>query len=96
MAFLTLSTSQLFHSYNCASDKTIFTKDTLKNKFLNISFVIGIVLQLVVIYIDKVNTLFKLKPLPPNLLLISISLAFLVLIISEIKKKIDTKIEKNI
>ena len=89
MAFFTLSTSQLIHSYNCSTERSVFNKKTLQNKFLNYSFIIGIVLQVVVLYISGLNTLFKLKPLPLNLLSISVLLSLLILIISEFRKKIE-------
>ena len=91
MAFITISTAQLLHSYNCSSDYTIFNKNTFKNKFLNLSFVIGMILQIMVVYIDKVNTLFKLKPLPLNLLFIAIGISILTVVIAEVKKKIEKK-----
>ncbi len=95
MAFLTISTAQLFHSYNCSSDNSIINRKTFKNKFLNLAFIIGMILQLLVIYVDKLNVLFKLKPLPLNLFLISSLLSVLVVVISEIKKTIENKIVKN-
>jgi Ca2+-transporting ATPase len=91
MAFITISTAQLLHSYNCSSDYTIFNKNTFKNKFLNLSFVIGMFLQIMVVYIDKVNVLFKLKPLPLNLLFIAIGISILIVVIAEVKKKIEKK-----
>ena len=91
MAFITISTAQLLHSYNCSSDYTIFNKNTFKNKFLNLSFVIGMILQIMVVYIDKVNTLFKLKPLPLNLLFIAIGISILTVVIAEVMKKIEKK-----
>ena len=91
MAFLTLSTSQLLHSYNCATDKSIFSKDILKNKFLNLSFIVGMILQILVIYVKKVNLLFKLKPLPISMFLIAMILSILVIVVSEIRKKLVNK-----
>ena len=40
---------------------------------------------------DKVNTLFKLKPLPLNLLFIAIGISILTVVIAEVKKKIEKK-----
>ena len=91
MAFFTLSTSQLIHSYNCSAERSIFNRKILMNKFLNLSFVVGMILQFSVIYISGLNSLFRLKPLPINMLLASILLAISVLIISEFKKKVELK-----
>lgn len=91
MAFLTISTSQLIHSFNCSTEQSIFKENVLKNVFLTISFIVGMVLQFVVIYIDKVNDLFALEPLPFMYLFIAILLAFIVVLVSEFKKKIENK-----
>lgn len=90
MAFLTISTAQLLHSYNCASNRSVFSKQVLTNPLLNLSFVIGIILQFVVVYVNKVNSLFKLNPLPFSYLFISLLLSLIVVVISELKKKIKS------
>lgn len=56
MAFFTLSSLQLFHSYNIKSEKSIFKQNIFNNKSLNFAFVIGFILQLVVIYTPGLNT----------------------------------------
>ena len=94
MAFFTLSTAQLFHAYNCATNKSIFNKEVFQNKVLNLSFIIGLILQFIVIYIKEINVVFKLQPLPLYVMLIALLLALNVVIISEIRKKIFFK-QKN-
>ncbi len=87
MAFLTLSSTQLFHAFNVKSSHSVFRKETFNNSFLNFAFVIGFVLQLLVIYIPVLNTqIFSLAPLDITHLLISIGLAFSIVIIMEIAK----------
>ena len=87
MAFLTLSSTQLFHAFNVKSNKSVFRKETFNNSFLNFAFIIGFVLQLLVIYIPVVNTqIFSLAPLGITHLLISVGLAFSMVIIMEIAK----------
>ena len=88
MAFLTLSSTQLFHAYNVKSNFSIFNKKTYKNKFMNFAFLIGFVLQLFVIYCPGVNTLFGLQSLDIISLLISLGLAFSIVIIFEVYKLI--------
>ena len=87
MAFLTLSTSQLIHAYNCSSKRSIFNLKTFSNKFLNLSFIIGMTLQVLVIYVKPLSTLFKLKPLPLFYLMICLIIALLVILFSEMFKK---------
>ena len=87
MAFLTLSSTQLFHAFNVKSNKSVFRKETFNNSFLNFAFILGFVLQLLVIYIPVVNTqIFSLAPLDITHLLISVGLAFSMVIIMEIAK----------
>lgn len=94
MAFLTLSGCQLFHAFNVKSDKTIFSKKTFNNKFLNLSFIAGFVLQFSVMYIpilhDKV---FKLSSLSFVQVCIAIGFAFTIVIVMEITKLIINKIK---
>lgn len=97
MAFLTLSTTQLFHAFNVKSDSSIFNKSIFNNKFLNFSFIIGFLLQVLVIYTPFINTvIFNLEPLSFSNLLISIGLAFCIIIIMEISKLLGYKQNKKI
>ena len=84
MAFLTLSSTQLFHAYNVKSNFSIFNKKTYKNKFMNFAFLIGFVLQVFVIYCPGVNTLFGLQSLDIISLLISLGLALSIVVIFEV------------
>ena len=94
MAFLTLSSLQLFHSYNVKSDKSLLHKTTFNNKMLNIAFIIGMSLQFVVIYVPGVNDVFKLSPLAIEPLFISLGLAFAIVIIMEIYKLVSRMVKK--
>lgn len=95
MAFVTISTAQLIHAYNCSTNKSLIKLNIFKNKFLNYSFIIGCLLIILVIYLKPINDLFKLKPLPTFYLLISVFNAFLILVISEIRKKIIKNNQKK-
>lgn len=87
MAFLTLSSCQLFHAFNIKSEHTIFTKQTFNNRFLNVAFIIGFVLQMAVIYIPGLNSkIFSLTALSFSQFIISVLLAFSIVVIMEIAK----------
>ena len=86
MAFLTLSASQLFHAFNVKSEHTIFTLNIFSNKYLWGALFIGLLLQFSVIYIPALSALFSLVPLSFTQLLISLSLSFCVILISELIK----------
>jgi Ca2+-transporting ATPase len=90
MAFLTLSSTQLFHAFNVKSNHSIFSKHTFDNKFLNMAFIVGFVLQIFVIYCPGLNTaVFKFSPLEIVPFAISIGLALLIVVIMEISKLIS-------
>ena len=94
MAFMTLSSTQLFHAYNVKTDGTIFNKKILNNKMLNIAFVIGMVLQFIVVYTPGLNSVFKLQALGLLPLTISIGLALSVVVLMEVYKLIKKIINK--
>lgn len=95
MAFLTLSSCQLFHCLNVKSEETIFSKNTFNNKFLILSVVFGFLLSFIVIYIPGLNTIFHCVALKVSSLLISLGLAFATVVILEIVKGIKRKINKS-
>ena len=94
MAFVTLSSAQLFHSFNVKTDHTLFTKKLFNNKFLWGAFALGFILQLCIIYIPGLNTLFKVTPLHIVPLLICVALAMSTILIIEIAKLIKLLIKK--
>lgn len=87
MAFLTLSTTQLVHSYNVKSEHSIFSKHTFKNRFINFAFIFGFAMQLIVIY-TPLNTIFKFEALDWLPLLTSLGLSLVLTVIMEISKLI--------
>ncbi len=86
MAFFTLSSTQLFHAYNVKSHYSIFNKKNYQNKFLNFAFLLGFILQFMVIYIPGVNTIFKFTGLSIYQLLISLGLSLIIVVVMEIVK----------
>lgn len=86
MAFFTLSSTQLFHAYNVKSHYSIFNKKNYQNKFLNFAFLLGFILQFMVIYIPGVNTIFKFTGLNIYQLLISLGLSLIIVVVMEIVK----------
>lgn len=95
MAFVTLALTQLFHSFNVKSDHSVFSKQVFNNKFLIISFIIGVALQMIVLYVPGINDLFKLEALSFERLAISVGLAFSIILVVELAKFIKRKIRNN-
>ena len=87
MAFITLSGSQIAHSFNVKSHHTIFNKTVFNNKYLWASAVAGILLQAIII-ITPLSKIFKLEVLNIECLLIALVCALAVIPIVEISKLI--------
>lgn len=96
MAFVTLCFIQLFHSFNLKSQKqSIINKGMFNNKFLNLSFVVGLVLVVLVVAIPGLGeNLFGTKPLTWDQWLIAIGASFLIVPMVELQKFIERKLEK--
>jgi hypothetical protein len=93
MTFLTLSSIQLFHAFNIKSDKSVFSKQVFDNKYLWIAFIVGNILQFVIIYVPYLAKIFDVVPLSIYYVLLSLGIAFLIVIILEIVKIFDRRIE---
>ena len=80
MGFVTLIFIQLFHSYNLRSQQnSLFQSNPFANKYLNITFVIGVVLTVVVIGFDFMHAIFETQSIPFHDWVVSIGLAFLII-----------------
>lgn len=64
LAFLTLSVSQLFHAFNLRTNqKSIFQAGIFKNRYLIGAVVVGLVLQIALVYVPVLSDWFHLRPL---------------------------------
>ena len=88
MAFLTLCVIQLFHAYNLRSDhNSLFAANPFSNKYLNGSFIIGMLLIIFSIAIPSVGALlFDTIPLHISQWAICLALGFAIIPIVEIHK----------
>ena len=89
MAFLTLSSTQLFHAYNVKSNHSVFSKKSYKNKFMNLAFIVGFALQFLVIYCPGIQDLFQFASLNIIQLLVCMGLSLVMVLIMEIVKFIN-------
>jgi Ca2+-transporting ATPase len=87
MSFLTLSFTQLFHSFNVNTEKSVFTKKSLENKYLLYAFLFGVVFSSLIMYIPYFANIFKLAPLNFAELIVSIGLAFMIVVFDEFWKE---------
>ncbi len=88
MCFLVLGVSQLFHSFNMRSDKSVFSKGIKKNPFVWLAFFLCLGLQSSVILIPGAASLFGVVQLSWVQWLIAISLSAVPFIVGEIYKRL--------
>ncbi|MBE7015330.1 MAG: calcium-translocating P-type ATPase, PMCA-type [Ruminococcaceae bacterium] len=86
MAFSVLALSQLFHAFNMRSDGSVLGKRFFENKFLILSLLAGIALQLCVVNIPPLAEVFKTTPLSVKEWSVVIGLSIMPLTIVEIQK----------
>lgn len=91
MAFAVLSIAQLIHAFNMRTDKSLFKIHILRNKWLCMAFVVGIILQASVIMLLPLAEIFTVVPLNARQWLIVMGLSFVPVVFSEIEKAVFRK-----
>ena len=89
MAFVALGMLELVHSFNVKSDESIFKVGLFENRYLVGAFVLGALLQVIVVMVPAFATVFKLVPLNGAQWLITIGISILPIIIMEAQKKLN-------
>lgn len=87
MAFLILSFSQLVHSFNFrAMGQSVFKAGIFKNKFLNYSVLLGIILQVSIVMFTPIANIFSVRALGMTEWLLVIGFSLIPLIVNELWK----------
>ena len=89
MAFVALGMLELVHSFNVKSEESIFKVGIFENKYLIGAFVLGTLLQIIVVMIPAFATVFKLVPLNGIQWLITVGISILPIVIMEAQKKLN-------
>ena len=96
MAFVSLALIQLFHSFSMRSqDHSILNRKLFANKYINLSFLIGVALTVFIVVVPGVNKEFGATMLNGMEWGIAIALAFAVIPCVEIYKLIVRIIQKQ-
>ncbi len=95
MAFCVLSMSQLVHSFNMRSRKSVFKAGIFRNKYLVWSALAGIILQVSVVMIPPLAKIFRTVPLSGIQWLSVAGLSLLPLVLVEMEKKVSEFTEKD-
>ena len=95
MAFVSLCLIQLFHSFNLKKrESSIFHKDIFKNVWLDLSFVVGVALMLLVALVPPIAEVFGIAPLNAAEWGIAIGCAVLIVPLVEAQKIIEEIAER--
>ncbi len=89
MAFVALGVLELVHSFNIKSGESIFKVGILENKFLIGSFILGVLIQTIVVIIPTLANIFNLVPLNSTQWLIVGVISILPIPIMELQKKVN-------
>ena len=89
MAFVALGVLELVHSFNIKSEESIFKVGILENKFLIGSFILGVLIQTIVVIIPTLANIFNLVPLNSTQWLIVGGISILPIPIMELQKKVN-------
>ena len=89
MAFVALGMLELVHSFNIKSEESIFKVGLFENKYLIGAFILGTILQVIVVMIPMFANVFKLVPLNGIQWLYTIGISILPIVIIEAQKKLN-------
>ena len=89
MAFIALGLLELVHSFNIKSEHSIFETGISDNKFLIGSFLLGILLQVIVVIIPSFANIFSLVTLNQRQWMYTIIISILPIPIIELQKKVN-------
>ncbi len=86
MAFMVLATSQVLHSFNMRSDKSIFKIGPFGNRTLNWASLASLLLVVLVLFVPGLNTVFGLEYLSKELYFIGLGLILVPTVVMEFCK----------
>lgn len=87
MAFVALGLLELVHSFNIKSEESIFKTGLLENKYLIGSFILGGLLQIIVVIVPYFAKIFELVPLNSMQWIYTVLISVVPIIVMEIQKK---------
>ena len=95
MAFAVLSLSQLFHSFNMRSSHSLSEIGLFTNRKLIYSFIICCFLQVIVITIPHLATIFQVVPLTARQWIITLFLSIMPIVVVETQKLLTNHQKRN-
>ena len=97
MAFVSLGLLELIHSFNIKSEESIFKIGLLENKYLIGAFILGTLLQIIVVIVPGFASVFKLVPLNSIQWLYIAAISVVPVVVMELQKAVNGfKLEKKV
>lgn len=96
MAFASIGVLELVHSFNIKSEQSLLKSGIFENKFLIGSFILGIFVQVIVVLVPSLATIFKLVPLNQLQWIITLGISILPIPIMELQKKVNSAKHDNV
>ena len=90
MAFISLGLLELVHSFNVKSEESIFKDSIFENKFLIGSFILGALMQTIIVLIPSLANIFELKALNSMQWFYTIGISLLPIPVIELQKKVNS------
>ena len=90
MAFLSIGILELVHSFNIKSDESIFKNGILENKYLIGAFILGVLLQVIVVVVKPLAEIFSLVELNSTQWLFTLIISISPLILVELQKAVNS------
>lgn len=91
LTFTVLAVSQLFHAFNMRSEGSVFKAGVLKNKYLDASLVIGLIMQAAAVTVPKASALFGTAALSAGQWTFAMALSVMPVVIMELQKAINSR-----
>ena len=93
MAFVSMAMLELVHSFNVKSEESIFKVGIFENKYLIGAFILGTLLQVVVVMVPALASVFSLVSLTGTQWLYTLGISILPIIIIEAQKLLDSRLK---
>jgi len=88
MAFLTIAIFQLVNAFNCKSERSVLHRSALSNRWLIISVVAALALQLAVVYVPALQFAFRTVPVGPSELAYVFAVCLSIFVLEEVRKRL--------
>jgi len=88
MAFLTIAIFQLVNAFNCKSERSVLNRSALSNRWLIISVVVALAIQLAVVYVPALQFAFRTVPIGPSQLAYVFAVCLSIFVLEEVRKRL--------